>query len=168
MNLGSKAKVLGIRDAVHVAMISVMASTELKPGQHVGVDKTGKYSTLENPIGIVDPFLTNNVKQHDGFYLCLYPNTVKGMVHHWLHPSFPDNLGMDKSASIDFLMDVARSLHIEYDYMISEDWPIAKGELVCDNGRCEVWEDIADEFWKHYEIVTGRVIKDQGTYTCFC
>lgn len=81
------------RDAVHVAILPVLASRDLWPGERVGVvhDGTG-YCTSKNAkkIGIVDPFLENRVKAGERFYLCLPPRTVTSLTHQWTHPDVPE------------------------------------------------------------------------------
>ena len=43
----------------------------------------------EDFIGIVDPFLPyQRIYPGTKFYLCLKPNSVTGMRHHWKHPLF--------------------------------------------------------------------------------
>ena len=78
------------RDAVHLAIVSVVAAHELIPGQHIGlIDRASRLvGESSEPIGIVDPFLTGTVHPGERFYLCLYPNTVTGMRHVWSHPAF--------------------------------------------------------------------------------
>ena len=87
------------RDAVHVAIIAVIAEHELKPGEHIGmvnnrvagvsyIDRNGNaFESISqtHKIGIVDPFLTENVKRGEWFWMVLYPNTVKNLRHVWDH-----------------------------------------------------------------------------------
>jgi hypothetical protein len=76
------------RDAVHVAIAPVVAAETLSPGQHVGLTGDGRAGTSAAPIGIVDPFLTEDVREGQRFWLCLYPNTVTSLRHVWTHPAF--------------------------------------------------------------------------------
>jgi hypothetical protein len=64
------------RDAVHVAVIPMVALRVLEPGQRM-------------VHGIVDPFLPKPVQPGQRFYLFLFPGTVTGMTHAWQHPAFP-------------------------------------------------------------------------------
>ena len=79
------------RDAVHVATAPVTAAEDLSPGQHVGFireDNLEWVGTSTNPIGIVDPFLVDSVREGERFWLWLYPNTITGLRHAWTHPAF--------------------------------------------------------------------------------
>lgn len=88
VNLGGVPADLNIRDAVHVAVISVEAAQPLQGGMPVVRWTNGKYGVaLGEPVGIVDPFRTH-VGMGEKFWLFLLPGTVTGMRNHWEHPKF--------------------------------------------------------------------------------
>jgi hypothetical protein len=66
------------RDAIHIAIVPVCAHQSLSPGDHIGFVNETKISVGlgKNPIGIVDPFLTEKVRKGQWFYMCLYPGTI--------------------------------------------------------------------------------------------
>ena len=77
------------RDAVHIAIAAVTSSEVLPPGQHVGLvgpDRVG--TNADRKIGIVDPFLTEDVQPEQLFYVWLYPGTITSLRHVWSHPAF--------------------------------------------------------------------------------
>ena len=76
------------RDAIHVAVIPMKAAEALKPGQRVGVVREGVAGPSDIVRGIVDPYLEHDVPKDATFWMCLLPNTVTGMRHHWSHPAF--------------------------------------------------------------------------------
>ena len=76
------------RDAVHVAIAPVTAGEPLGPGFHVGVHDGYAYHDQVNHIGVVDPFLPEDIREGDCFYIFLYPNTITDMRHMWTHPAF--------------------------------------------------------------------------------
>ena len=79
------------RDAVHIAVVPVTADQPLSPGQHVGLthpDSAEMAGPCDNNIGIVDPFLVNDVKYGERFWLFLYPGTITSLRHVWTHPAF--------------------------------------------------------------------------------
>ncbi len=87
--LGKLIEGVAHRDAVHIAVAPVVAGIPLKPGQHVMVVDGQAFATiLEDCIGVVDPFLQQDVKTGQRFYLFLYPNTITSLRHVWSHPAF--------------------------------------------------------------------------------
>lgn len=93
--LGKLARPEAKRDAIHVAIIPVIADHDIMPGVPCGLivtepDKPLRASMTADSIGIVDPFYPKRIKQGERFYLCLYPNTVTGMRHCWSHPAFDE------------------------------------------------------------------------------
>ncbi len=79
------------RDAIHIAVVPVVAGCALRPGQHVGISADGKTATQVGPyVGIVDPFLmAPAVRDGQTFWLCLYQGQVTTLRHEWTHPAFP-------------------------------------------------------------------------------
>lgn len=86
--LGEKPMAGDERDAIHVAVVPMVASEMLRPGQRVGVLDGELAGPSEDVVGVVDPYLTDVVFKGERFWLCLLPNTVTGMRHHWSHPVF--------------------------------------------------------------------------------
>jgi len=79
------------RDAIHIAIAPVTAAESLDPGQDVGFwphNQTESVASVEDCIGIVDPYLTEPIRKGDRFYLFLYPNTVTSLRHIWTHPAY--------------------------------------------------------------------------------
>jgi len=82
------------RDAIHIAVAPVFADMDLRAGDHVGFVKGRNdlvRKNVDNTIGIVDPYLTRPVKKGEQFWLCLYPNTVTSLRHHYTHPAFSED-----------------------------------------------------------------------------
>jgi hypothetical protein len=79
------------RDAVHVAVVPVTATERLTPGEHVGflqANDREQVGITADPIGVVDPFLLEDVQPGERFWLFMYPNTVTSLRHVWTHPAF--------------------------------------------------------------------------------
>jgi hypothetical protein len=186
------------RDAIHLAVEPVVAKETVWPGQHVTVEGLGAHNGKKGTIGIVDPFLTEMVRPGQRFWLVLYPRTIKSLRHVWEHPDFPTSELQASSESTKSLSDVEKSKKwienyvkecqehehkIDYDYVKKE--PLNYDNLMRfadrwiemdDNWReyfyvSDSLEGLPDEFWDHYQIVTGKKVEENkkvNFFTCSC
>jgi hypothetical protein len=80
------------RDAVHIAVVPIVASERIGAGCPVGLSPTGeavnyfRYPT--KAVGVADPYLLKDVQKGERFYLFLKPNTITALRHEWTHPAF--------------------------------------------------------------------------------
>lgn len=172
------------RDAVHIALAPVVASTRMPPGAPVGLLEDGRAGFGVRPIGIVDPFLDRSVEPGERFWLFLYPMTITSLRHEWTHPAFsredikslrPDTDADNRTASEKWLREfVARSDCPDYETVVAT--AIGKGSQQWDldclhfDGQ-DAHGEIPPEFWIHIENVTGvRIPRDRrATYfSCSC
>ncbi len=173
ITLGNLIQDAGHKDAIHIAIAPVVAACNLLPGEHIGfikkgdTTKVGNYS--DNPIGIVDPFLTEPVKKNQHFYMCLYPKSITSLRHDWDHPAFV----ADKSESEQWLENFASEVELSYEELLeAADSYIRTGDYhVCQGFDTPniVYQE-STNFWKHYQTVTGKVLpEDMGMFfTCSC
>lgn len=106
------------RDAVHVAVMPVVAIEDLQPGQHIGPDGSpapanvvvGVSSKAIIKTGIVDPFLKQTVRKGERFFMFMYPQTITSLRHEWTHPLFKDASREELSARIKELEDRVEEL----------------------------------------------------------
>ena len=172
----------GGRDAIHLAVEPVIAGMILIPGKDIGLWEDGKayhYSTTRKlkMLGIVDPFLKNNVKVGERFWLIVYPRQITSLRHVWEHPDFktpatePEEDIEDKKAySEGWLRDYVdnndgatsyETIISQYDSDGDRDYFYIGGE--------DASGSIPDEFWNHMEIVMGHRIKNRPRYfSCSC
>jgi hypothetical protein len=163
------------KDAIHIAVAPVVASSKLAPGQDIGFvhNDRERVGACPNPIGIVDPFLSAVVMPGQRFWMFLYPNSITSLRHDWTHPAWggPESsieaskrwiaeFGDDiASLSFDGVIEAARA-HLrsgEY-HTLNYDTPD------------RAWTD-NDEFWRHYEIVTGEKVPEgerHSFFSCSC
>lgn len=158
-----------VRDAIHIAIAPVIANEGLKPGEHVGFvsGSTTHMERSDSPIGIVNPFGKRVVKG-ESFYVCLYPDTVTDMKHHWSHPAFN---GPTKSPAEVWLTNFAGQYGMElYEILDAAEDYLERGEYLCHGPRFD-GEYIPDEFWTYYSLHTGRVVNDDDRgsfFSCSC
>jgi hypothetical protein len=166
------------RDAIHFAVMQVVASEDLTPGQHIGF-REGGYRVTASPIepykliGIVDPFLPATIKEGYRFWMMLYPNTITGLKHVWSHPSIArDGLGVGTESEKwlrDFAAEVDANYHemmqVAASHCVDNRW----GDYLIEGGKWE-GQSTPDEFWTHFAAVTGKVPKGGpiGIFSCSC
>ena len=162
------------RDAIHIATACVTAAVDLRAGQHIGfigedqyvlVGPTGKH------IGIVDPFLDTFVPEGTKFWMLLYPNTITALRHEWIHPAFGEEVIIEDGSKA-YIKEFAAKVDQTYGrIMRAADYWVVHGEYTRDDA--EMYYDLTSEdwaeFWKHYELVTNRKVKDKSSFfTCSC
>ncbi len=167
------------RDAIHIAIAPVIAASDLKPGDHIGLVEPGNTEMVDRisseHIGIVDPFLPRKVKEGERFWMCMYPRSTTGAIRHdWDHPAFTaalaarKMLGADESEAwlrtfanergLAFIDLIAGAKHCQ---IHDGDW----GGHVCANTDT----DVPDEFWDHFARYSGKSVTNRTDYMpCAC
>lgn len=183
VKLGQLVKSEAARDAVHVAVAPVVATVRMRPGCHVGLDEEGaaEISETRHCIGIVDPFLTEDVLPGQRFYLFLYPNTVTSLRHEWTHPAFPTPQYAEARAALDDRAFAERWLREYAVKMNYYDEPEAAFQRLLDGLRTHelfangsdlhgLYElDDADNLKKHAEKYLGISINwGNFSFSCSC
>lgn len=167
------------RDAIHLAVIPMVAQYAMRFGSHVGAN--GCPSKIGEGVGVVDPFLPSGVKAGERFWCVLYPRTITSLRHVWSHPQFEEEASSPArpgGASEAWLRSLADSLDVTYNQLIAgaDDW--VAGQRAGDRwGSYLVGGDAMEgastptEFWTHYEVVTGNKVAEahRGSFfSCSC
>lgn len=166
------------RDAIHLAVEPAIAYHVLRPGDHVGFIGDGM-GISDNPVGIVDPFLTAPIKPGERFWLIVYPRQITSLRHVWTHPAFDDpvpvvaTVDRGEQASVARLQDFANSISASYDELMENAAIYVESEEYwCEGDRFDgEYISDPDEFWRHYEIVTGTKVPNniRGSFlSCDC
>jgi hypothetical protein len=157
------------RDAIHVAVYPAVAGKKMRPGDYVCVVDGQAYPTTAfASIGIVDPFLGDEVQIGERFWIFITPGTITGLRHNWTHPDLEKVAPpVDKFVHEAWLRDFADSYELDYDEMVEE---AASGGII--RGGTENHGAGTDEFWEHLEALTGKRFdvdhREQTTWSCAC
>lgn len=153
-----------LRDAIHVAVLPVVASVRVHAAQDVGL-RDGAVS-LEGPhVGIIDPFLKRPVFPGERCWLFMYPQTITSLRHDWTHPALePEKPTPTKAVSEAWLRGYAERFDVTFDVLIAACKDQAEGGF----GH-RLPSDVPDEafdplLWLHYANVSGDEI-DEDTRT---
>lgn len=164
------------RDAIHIAVAPVIASQMLTPGMHVGFLPDGTVGICEETVGIVDPFLRTLLKRGDRFWLFVYPRQITSLRHVWSHPAFAEETEKTspvaspiQSRSEKWLREYAATLPATYEELMENaGCYVRDGEYWCQGDRFE-GSYLPDEFWSHYEAVTGEIVSNRSSFfSCSC
>lgn len=170
------------RDAVHVAIIPLVAVSNMSPGEHFKLLTGSQTEAIpvseyaNDAIGIVDPFLKDYVKKGKKFWGFLFPNTVTGMRHHWEHPAFGPPPKYSESEL--WLRQFAERWCFNFDQLIEAGVGPAdvKGDryvVACgrDCSRYDLGEDY-ELFWEHLEKYMGKKFskshREKMGWSCSC
>jgi len=143
-------------------------------------------------VGIVDPFLKAPVQRGERFWLVVYPRQIKSLRHVWSHPAFedePERLTIIEqkkefikeldgtNVSRRWIESFAQEVGLEYDDLMdgARSWVGSQkdgtwGEYL-NKGPLLEGTTVPDEFWRHYEKVTGETVEQahRGSFfTCSC
>lgn len=170
--IGKLLKDTAQRDAIHIAVAPVVAARSLVPGSRVGLTESGEADNLMGKdIGIVDPFLEAPVKRGQRFFLFLFPNTITGLRHEWLHPAFE---GDTRSESEIYLRSFAERL---FSYYGNDEGEGSRFKLLMSQAEhgsfgtdIEYGDDCQPtaEFWDHFERYTGKKVVRHTHFRCAC
>lgn len=173
------------RDAVHIAVAPVIAGTILTPGQRVGVSDDGRQTRHSGaPVGIVDPFLTANVKQGETFWLFLFQGSVNTLRHEWTHDAFPSSATPSTEDPVAkakaIIQGIAADMDVGYETLMegANEWAASRakgewGEYITQYDS-DSWRDQfpshAENFWKAWEVITGKKHGDHSDsfFSCSC
>lgn len=165
------------RDAIHLAVLPVMAGARLYPGQEINVSD-GIATAAAGGLGIVDPFIQGAVLPEQRFWMVLKPRLITSLRHVWTHPALPDEAvaggeipSAEKAAARAELERIAGQVDCDVETLIDgANSYIDRDDYLCEGGR---WEGVylPDEFWPAFEAYTGRKVPTESRgsfFSCSC
>lgn len=79
-----------VRDAIHVPIMEIISAGILTPGQKICIINGLAFPWIFNNhlpmVGVVDPYIMDDVQSGDKFYLFLKPESTTKLWHNWIHP----------------------------------------------------------------------------------
>lgn len=174
------------RDAIHVAVIPVVAAEALAAGQAVSLTSDGRGSGRGTPVGVVDPFFKGLIRKGQRFWLFLPPGSITSLRHVWTHPCFaPETpngeqaegrtLSPDQAAARKWLEEFAPQFAMDYDQLMQAADDYLRGGEIITQYDSEAWRsafyDNDETFWRNYEIVTGKRVDEDSRgsfFSCSC
>lgn len=170
--LGKNPVLLGVKDAVHVAIVSVCAGQALKSGEWFTMNEDGNAirSTPNKGIGIVDPFLNRTIATGESFWGILSQTEIPNVQHTWEHPQFTFATPANQPPKNKYFQREADSLGVTYEQLMN-----ACSKMVYDNQETpypgkdfDKAVSSYDEYdlWGEWAEETGYEFYNVGTECC--
>lgn len=177
------------RDAIHLAVEPATAGQLLQAGDHVSFVNGKSFKTKTGKgVGIVDPFLTEEVEEGEMFWLVVYPRQISSLRHVWEHPLFPLSGETDTKVetkqstpapimqqaarnhdSEAFIASLAENLGVTYEELMFAADSYGKHDDYWVKGGQFEGESVGTDFWVHYYKITGEPFQDHGNFlSCSC
>ena len=83
--LGKAPEELGIKDAIHTAIVSVRAAQAMEPGTKCNLNSDREAIPSSKGIGVADPFLKKTILRGQTFWMLLGQTEVPNVQHVWDH-----------------------------------------------------------------------------------
>lgn len=169
------------RDAIHLAVEPVIAGQRVYAGDDIVIrDGSAYLAEAGKGVGIADPFVQGHISKGQKFWLVLYPRQITSLRHVWSHPAFPDEgpapKKQDRSYSEQWMRRWAL-VHMSVDYdgdgdFLDEDDAYKNAIEAGHDMSVGPYEDASDhidnEWWGHWEAITGKPGKRGEYFSCGC
>jgi len=171
ITLGRNPTEVGVKDAIHVAIVSVRAGEFLHPGRRVTLNEHREAVNDAKGIGVADPFLKGRIEKGENLWILMDASQVANVQHTWDHEldfSPPERVVAESKqlachadklgVTYTQLMDAARKL---VDDGTSSKYEGILSEEDLENVQEEMWD-----FWYDWAEETGHEFGNMGTVCC--
>lgn len=173
--LGKTPDEAGIKDAVHVAIVSVRAAEHIARGQRFKLNEFNEAVADKKGFAVVDPFRKSDVTRGDVFWGLLDQREVPNVRHVWEHPEIKEFTPTREPQKNKYLSECAEKLKVSYtelmssiSQMVNDETPEYTGTLTeqevkellynCEIEESDVFQEWADE--------TGHEFQNDGSDCC--
>lgn len=166
--LGKIPDELGIKDAIHTAIVSVRAACPIKPGSSCSLNEYNEAVPDSKGLGVADPFLKKMIQTGQNFWLILNQDAVPNVRHVWEHPEVNFDPPTRECQGNKYLFSLAHYLGITYEELMQYCTSKVNGYPNQYSGPLENPNDIIDswELWTKWASEVGYEFTNQGTECC--
>lgn len=172
--LGKVPVELGLKDAVHVAIVSLRAGQALSPGDSIKMNANGEaiWCNAKESFGVVDPYRTNKIPRGGYFWCQMNMDEIENVKHVWSHKHSFDKPTVEFKPN-QYLEGYAKNLGVTYEVLMStleeyqpnEDRVAYTGTLSEDELE-EAQDDLDSDIWYEWSRETGYEFDNIGTECC--
>lgn len=167
--LGKHPLELGVKDAIHTAIVSVRAGASIKPGQRVGMNEYHEAVPNSKGPGIADPFLRETIMSGQHFQLMLDQDQVPNVQHQWDHEvdfSPPTR----EPVKNKYLASYAEEAGVTYEQLMDACAKVVKTSKAVPYPGTKTQDEIEDlelyDLWSEWADETGYEFENHGSACC--
>jgi len=173
--LGREPDELGMKDAIHTAIVAVRAGAPVKPGQRCGLNEYREAVPDEKGVGVADPFRRTHISTGQPFWLLLAQDEVPNVRHVWEHPDVDFTPPAREVKRNHYLQQYADALGVSYQQLMdAAAYVVEHGESAPYPGTKtaeeleEAWEEHVDsyELWSEWGSEAFHEFENEGTACC--
>jgi hypothetical protein len=171
--LGKSPSDLCLKDAIHVAIVSVRAAVLIKPGDRCGLNSFNEAVPDPKGPGVADPFLKQSITTGQSFWMLLDQDSVPNVTHVWEHPTVTFAPPTREVKLNQTLVECAEILCVTYEQLMAAcaiaandgeaPYPgtLTKGNLMV------AWEKIDRyDLWSEWAAESGFEFENTGSACC--
>jgi hypothetical protein len=167
--LGKTPDVLGDKDAIHVAIVSVRAGRAIEPGQRCGLNADREAVPDRKGCGYADPWRRKTIMRGEAFWMLLNQDEVPNVQHHWEHPTLDFSPPTTAAKRNKWIQQTADEFGVTYEqimaaaeYVVEHDKPAPyPGEKDLSEIYFDRWE-----FWSEWAGETLTEFPNYGSECC--
>ena len=171
--LGKHPEDLGVKDAIHVAIVSVRAGAAVKPGQRCGLNEFNEAVPKRDGVGVADPFLGAAIGRGESFWLLIAQDEIPNVRHDWDHPSVAFQPPTREINRNKYLEESAVALGVSYDQLmdacakvVASERPVPYPGTKSPSEVAESESDHRYDVWSEWADETGYAFQNNGTECC--
>jgi hypothetical protein len=170
--LGKQPAELGLKDAIHTAIVSVRAGGPIKPGQRCGMNKDREAVANSKGPGVADPFLKETITRGQAFWLLLNQDEIPNVQHVWEHPSVDFTPPTKECEGNRAIAQCAKYYGVTYaqimaaaEYVVENEEPAKYPGTLTETELADVEFD-QYEFWSEWAEETCHEFPNEGSACC--
>lgn len=171
--LGKVPIELGIKDAIHTAIVSVRAGKPIQPGERCKMNELREAIPDGKGVGVADPFRRGSIARGEWFWLLLDQDEVPNVAHVWEHATIDFSAPAVDPTKNKYLERYASQYGVTYEQLMEACSIVATtekpapytGTLSAD--EVETARDIiGNDIWYEWKEESGHEFYNQGTDCC--
>lgn len=173
--LGKVPAELGVKDAIHTAIVSVRAAQTIEPGQKCLMNNFNEAEPSAKGIGVADPFRKTNIARGENFWLILNQDEIPNVQHVWNHPTVDFSAPTREVVYPKYLQEDADTLGVTYHQLMEAATHVVetyRSAIYPSNGKLKTQEELDEayidnyEFWSEWSGETGYEFENMGSDCC--